>query len=164
MEMLLPSLSRSPPTTQWMTLKKAIKAEKAVSFSDVDADMLTLWSVSIPVSDDDDDDDEVPIYINNIPKDDKKKLKATTRLSKVFDTEMLEDTIHIIVQRPPPGNAPLLYSHNMFIHSLLTASNIVFHVCSTCHSSNSTRCPCSAPCSQLYSILGCFPSWHAIVG
>ncbi|KAF8923382.1 hypothetical protein BGZ58_003016, partial [Dissophora ornata] len=85
-------------------LKKAIKAEKAVSFSDVDADMLTLWRVAIPVSDDD-DDDEVPVYIDNIPKDDKKKLKATTKLSKVYDAELPEDTIHIIVQRPPPGNA-----------------------------------------------------------
>ncbi|GJJ79277.1 hypothetical protein EMPS_11638 [Entomortierella parvispora] len=41
-----------------------------------------------------------PIFINNIPEGDKKKLKATSKLSKVFATELPEDTIHIIVQRP----------------------------------------------------------------
>ncbi|KAF9155884.1 hypothetical protein BGX21_005445 [Mortierella sp. AD011] len=65
-----------------------------------------------PASDDDDDDDEeVPIYINNIPKDDKKKLKAASKLSKVFDTELPEDTIHIIVERtsPRPSYDPTLH-------------------------------------------------------
>lgn len=47
------------------TLKDAIKDKNAIAFADVNAKILTLWSVSIPVSDDD-DDDEVPIYINNI--------------------------------------------------------------------------------------------------
>lgn len=83
------------------TLKDAIKDKNAIAFADVDAKMLTLWSVSIPVSDDDDDDDdEVPIYTNNIPKDDRKKLKATRELRGVFGVEAAKNMIHIIVQRP----------------------------------------------------------------
>ncbi|KAF9342143.1 hypothetical protein BGX26_008250, partial [Mortierella sp. AD094] len=76
-------------------LKVAIKDKKANDFSDVDADKLTLWHVSIPVSDDD-DDDEVPIFINNIPKDDKKKLKPTRELSDVFGDMAAKNMIHII--------------------------------------------------------------------
>ncbi|KAF9349932.1 hypothetical protein BGX26_011839 [Mortierella sp. AD094] len=76
-------------------LKDLIKAKKANNFHDVDADDLILWRVSIP----DDDDDEQPILLENVPE--RKKLKATTKLSKVFDSELPEDTIHIIVQRPP---------------------------------------------------------------
>ena len=85
--------------------------------------MLTLWSVSIPVSDDD-DDDEVPVHINNTPKDDKKKLKATTKLSKVFGAELPEDTIHIIVQRPSPGNVALLLLHSLTAHEV-HCSNLI---------------------------------------
>ncbi|KAF9288478.1 hypothetical protein BGZ74_000909, partial [Mortierella antarctica] len=77
-------------------LKKAIKNQKAVAFADVDADMLMLWRVSIP----DDQDDDLPIPLDSVPE--KKKLKATTKLSKVFDTEPPEDTIHVLVQRPLP--------------------------------------------------------------
>jgi len=85
------------------SLKDSIKLKKTPRFDDVAADELTLWSVSIPVSDD--DDDEAPLYIDNILETDKKKLKATTKLSKVFGA-VPEDTIHIIVQRP--GNAAFL--------------------------------------------------------
>ncbi|KAF9537068.1 hypothetical protein EC957_008885 [Mortierella hygrophila] len=81
-------------------LKKLIRTEKTNAFSDIDADKLILWRVSIP-DDDDDDDDERPILIDNVPE--KKKLKATTKLSKVFDADLPEDTIHIIVHRPPSG-------------------------------------------------------------
>ncbi|KAG0071922.1 hypothetical protein BGZ92_004149 [Podila epicladia] len=79
-------------------LKKAIKTEKTNAFEGVDANNLILWSVSIPVSDDDDDDDEVPVYIDNIPKDGKKKLKATRELHGVFGDEAAKNMIHIIVQ------------------------------------------------------------------
>ncbi|KAG0276582.1 hypothetical protein BGZ97_010067, partial [Linnemannia gamsii] len=44
-------------------LKEEIKAKKTVAFSDIDADQLTLWRVSIPVGDDD-DDDEHPILLD----------------------------------------------------------------------------------------------------
>ncbi|KAF9375032.1 hypothetical protein CPC16_000939 [Podila verticillata] len=74
------------------TLKDAIKDKNAITFADVDAKMLTLWSVSIAVSDDDDDDE-----------DDRKKLKATRELRGVFVDEAAKNMIHIIVQRPPPA-------------------------------------------------------------
>ncbi|KAG0330828.1 hypothetical protein BG000_011422 [Podila horticola] len=75
---------------------RLIKAEKTNDFSDVDADKPTLWCVSI--SDDNGDDEEQRVLLDNVP--DKKKLMAATKLSNVFDTELPEDTIHIIVQRP----------------------------------------------------------------
>ncbi|KAI1288806.1 hypothetical protein EDD11_009648 [Mortierella claussenii] len=69
-------------------LKDEIKKKKSPRFDDVAADELTLWSVSIPIADDDDDDDdddELPIYINNMPKRDKKKLKAVANtVSEIF--------------------------------------------------------------------------------
>ncbi|KAI1294265.1 hypothetical protein EDD11_008201, partial [Mortierella claussenii] len=90
------------------SLKKAIKDEKAIAFADVDADMLTLWRVSIPVADDDDDDDELPILLNNIPKNDKKRLKAVAnKVTEVFGNEPAEKMILVIVQRPPPVQTPL---------------------------------------------------------
>ncbi|KAG9064921.1 hypothetical protein KI688_003183 [Linnemannia hyalina] len=70
-------------------LKKLIKAEN----------QLTHWRVSIP----DEDDNDLPVLLDSVPE--KKKLKATTRLLKVFDTELPDDTIHIIV--PPQVNAPV---------------------------------------------------------
>ncbi|KAF9325098.1 hypothetical protein BG006_011392 [Podila minutissima] len=82
-------------------LKGAIKAKKINDFSDVDADKLTLWRVSIS----DDDDSDLPIPFDSVL--DKKKLKATTKLSRVFIGELPEDTIHVIAQRPPPIHAPV---------------------------------------------------------
>ncbi|KAG0026520.1 hypothetical protein BGZ81_006298 [Podila clonocystis] len=58
-------------------LKDLIKAKKANTYSLVDADMLTLWRVSIPDADDNADDDELPILLDNISAKDRKKLKAT---------------------------------------------------------------------------------------
>ncbi|KAG0249979.1 hypothetical protein DFQ27_009685, partial [Actinomortierella ambigua] len=80
-------------------LKKLIKAKKAPRFDDVAADKLTLWRVSIPASE---DDDETSILIDNVTSDHKRKLSPLTRLTKVFPEELPEETIHIIVQRPPP--------------------------------------------------------------
>ncbi|KAG0196176.1 hypothetical protein BGX33_001959, partial [Mortierella sp. NVP41] len=80
-------------------LKDLIKAKQSPDFDDIVANSLTLWRVSIP---DDDDNDEHPILLDKVSE--KKKLKATTKLSKVFDTELPEDTIHVIVQRPPQGD------------------------------------------------------------
>ncbi|KAG0033750.1 hypothetical protein BGZ83_004264, partial [Gryganskiella cystojenkinii] len=85
-------------------LKVAIKLKKAPEFDNIAADKLILWKVSIPVSDDD-DDDEVPIHLNNIPKDEKnkpKKLKATRKLRDIFGDKADENMIHVIVERPQP--------------------------------------------------------------
>ncbi|KAG0028023.1 hypothetical protein BGZ82_008641 [Podila clonocystis] len=70
-------------------LKKAIKDEKTPRFDDD--------------NDDDNDDDDLPILLNNIPNDNKKKLKAVTnKVSDVFGNEPDEKMIHVIVQRPQP--------------------------------------------------------------
>ncbi|KAF9321514.1 hypothetical protein BG006_002609 [Podila minutissima] len=73
-------------------LKDLIKTKKAPRFDDVAADELTLWHVSVP----DDDDDDLPISLGSVPE--KKKLKATSKLSQVFIGELPDDTIHVIVQ------------------------------------------------------------------
>lgn len=83
-------------------LKKVIKTEKAPRFDDVAADELTLWRVSIPIVE---EDDELPILLDNVDDKVKKKLGPATRLSKVFPEDLPEETIQVIVQRPPPqGN------------------------------------------------------------
>lgn len=87
-------------------LKELIKTKKSPEFDDIAADKLTLWRVSIQIF----DDDEVPILLNNVTYKDKKKLSPVTRLYKVFPGALPEETIHIIVQRPPPGNAATLFS------------------------------------------------------
>ncbi|KAG0345653.1 hypothetical protein BGZ54_005466, partial [Gamsiella multidivaricata] len=74
-------------------LKDLIKTKKSPRFNDVASDELTLWRVSIPVADDNnddndddnDDDDDLPILLTDIPKNDKKKLKAAMqKVSEVF--------------------------------------------------------------------------------
>ncbi|KAF9157252.1 hypothetical protein DFQ26_008943, partial [Actinomortierella ambigua] len=88
------------PTKTVDHLKDLIKAKQSPDFDDIVAKSLTLWRVSI--DDDDDDDDEQPIVLDSILE--KKKLKATRKLSEVFEGPLLKntDTIHIIVQLPPP--------------------------------------------------------------
>ncbi|KAF9536711.1 hypothetical protein EC957_009922 [Mortierella hygrophila] len=80
-------------------LKDHIKTKISDTFNGVDAKDLTLWRVSIP---DDDGDDEVPIVLDNVDNKDKKKLRSTRGLSEVSPSKPPNDTIHVIVQRPPP--------------------------------------------------------------
>ncbi|KAF9352561.1 hypothetical protein BGX34_012097 [Mortierella sp. NVP85] len=93
-------------------LKDAIKDKKLLSskFNDIAADGLTLWRVSIPVKEEDEDDDEndddeedPPIMLDSVPE--KKKLRSTSKISRVFRAELPEETIHVIVQLPQSGNA-----------------------------------------------------------
>jgi len=84
-------------------LKKLIKTEKSPEFDDIAADKLTLWSVSIPVTGDD-----IPIQLDQVTDTDKKKLDPTDDIADVFPDKPPKKTIHIIVQRPPQGNANLL--------------------------------------------------------
>ncbi|KAF8923749.1 hypothetical protein BGZ47_004528, partial [Haplosporangium gracile] len=81
-------------TTTVGELKKLIRSEKAHRFDDVATNELTLWRVCIA----DDDDDDLSVLLDSVPG--KKKLKVTTRLLEVFDTELPDDTIHVIIQRP----------------------------------------------------------------
>ncbi|KAF9307972.1 hypothetical protein BG003_011801 [Podila horticola] len=78
-------------------LKKLIKTENTNDFSDIDASKLTLWRVSIPITD---DDDEIPIMLNNVNSN-KKRLHPAICLLKVFPEGLPEETVHIIIQRPP---------------------------------------------------------------
>jgi hypothetical protein len=87
-------------------LKDLIKTKKTPEFDDIAADKLALWRVSIP--DADDVDDDLPVLLLNISDNDKKKLKATRELSDVFNEKPAKRMIHILVQRPPPGNPYLL--------------------------------------------------------
>ncbi|KAF9280540.1 hypothetical protein BGZ74_002571, partial [Mortierella antarctica] len=75
-------------------LKGLIKAEKTNDFSDVDADRLTLWHVSIP-------NDNQGSAITSDALDGKAKLNPMTHLSKLFPENPDDDT-YIVVQRPPP--------------------------------------------------------------
>ncbi|KAF8905927.1 hypothetical protein BGZ58_006349, partial [Dissophora ornata] len=78
-------------------LKDLIKAKKTIEFSDVDADKLTLWRVSMPITR---DNDEMPILLSNFTKGNKEKLHPADDLSDVFEETPPKKTIHIIVQRP----------------------------------------------------------------
>jgi len=91
---------------------------------DIAAKDLTLWHVSIPV-DYDDDDDRIPIVLDNVNNKDKKKLRETRELSEVFPAKPPKNTIHIIVQRPPRGNASFFHLNytlnvSLFIILILT--------------------------------------------
>ncbi len=81
-------------------LKDEIKAKQSPDFDDIVANKLTLWRVSIPL----------------LPKKDRKcislidvatkdELDEIDDLFEVFDEPLPKKTIHIIVQRPPQGNA-----------------------------------------------------------
>ncbi|KAI8357233.1 hypothetical protein B0O80DRAFT_309545 [Mortierella sp. GBAus27b] len=83
-------------------LKKLIKAKETNQFSDVDANQLTLWKVCIAIT----DNEELPILLDRL--NEKKKLGPATRISKVFTEELPEETVHIVVQRPPQVHAPVL--------------------------------------------------------
>ncbi|KAG0010902.1 hypothetical protein BGZ81_002492, partial [Podila clonocystis] len=97
-----------PPNDNVDDLKNLIKTKKTPEFEDVAADKLTLWKVSIPII----DGNEIPILLDDFNKEDKKKLGPATRLSKVFLEGLPEETVNIIVQRPPPAadqNAPISF-------------------------------------------------------
>ncbi|KAF9319144.1 hypothetical protein BG006_003044, partial [Podila minutissima] len=73
-------------------LKDLIKTKKSPRFDDVTTNELTIWHVSIPIT----EDCEIPILLNNVTSD-KKKLGPATRLSKVFFKELPEETVHVIL-------------------------------------------------------------------
>jgi len=86
-------------------LKDVIKVKKTNEFSDVDADKLTLWKVSIPL---------VPLHerkpIVLTEHKSATELDPTDDISDVFKETPPKKTIHIIVQRPPPrGNVNALF-------------------------------------------------------
>ena len=81
-------------------MKLILNGDQAPAFRDVAAKDLILWKVLIRIA----DDEDLPILLNNIPKTDKKRLKAVTNtVFDVFGNAPDGKMIHIIVQRPPPG-------------------------------------------------------------
>ena len=73
-------------------LKEAIKLENAPEFDDIAADRLTLWRVSVPAV----PDKNVCVSLNSVAE--KEELAtASAKLFKVFDYELPEEAIHIIV-------------------------------------------------------------------
>jgi hypothetical protein len=81
-------------------LKKLIKTEKTNDFSDVDADKLTLWRVSIPVVA---ANKHKPIVLTEINST--TELDPTDDVSEIFPKEPPKKTIRLIIQRPLQGNA-----------------------------------------------------------
>ena len=81
-------------------LKKLIKSEKTPRFDDVAADELTLWRVSIPV---DSPGKRKPVVLSE--DESATELDPMDDISDVFKKTPPKKTIHIIVQRPPLGNA-----------------------------------------------------------
>ncbi|KAF9921611.1 hypothetical protein BGZ67_000357, partial [Mortierella alpina] len=78
-------------------LKKLIKIEKAHDFNDIDANSLTLWKVSVPVSD---DEEEAPFRLDALSE--KKKLNPRNDISAVFGDEPPKKSDLVVVQRPSP--------------------------------------------------------------
>ncbi|KAF9943784.1 hypothetical protein BGZ72_003406, partial [Mortierella alpina] len=78
-------------------LKDAIKTKKTNAFSDVDADQLTLWRVSIPYNA---ANKHQPVLLSAI--DFPTELDPTDDISDVFSQQPPRKTIHIVVQRPVP--------------------------------------------------------------
>ncbi|KAG9061138.1 hypothetical protein KI688_007768 [Linnemannia hyalina] len=83
-------------------LKDLIKAKKANAYSDVDADVLTLWRVSIPI---DPPNKRKPIVLTEVQS--AAELDPTDDVSDVFEGTPPKKTIHLIVQRPSPVHAPV---------------------------------------------------------
>ncbi|KAI8595763.1 hypothetical protein EDD21DRAFT_408870 [Dissophora ornata] len=81
-------------------LRDLIKAKQTVALSDVNASELMLWHVSVLITDDGQD---FPILQDALNPN---KPRPTSKLSSVFGKHVPEDSIHIIVQRPPPAQSP----------------------------------------------------------
>ncbi|KAG8792738.1 hypothetical protein FRC16_011281 [Serendipita sp. 398] len=81
-------------------LKELIKAKKSNTFSDIDADALTLYHVNIT----DDDDLERTLdqlFSSGSPPE---RLKPTRKLSTVFSGTPPEERVHILVVPPETGS------------------------------------------------------------
>ncbi|KAI7825711.1 hypothetical protein BC939DRAFT_124815 [Gamsiella multidivaricata] len=88
-----------PSTETVYILKSLIKAKKTPKFDDLAADNLTLWRVSVPVVA---ASIRSAVFLNEI--DSKTELSPTNDVSDVFPNTPAKKTVHIIVQRPRPGN------------------------------------------------------------
>ncbi|KAF9163381.1 hypothetical protein BGX20_001338 [Mortierella sp. AD010] len=84
-------------------LKKKIKEEKQIAFSNIDADTLILWHVSIPST------PKRQITLGNLTDKEKATKKPeeledpTIEISEVFGLSPAKRTIHVIVIDPRQG-------------------------------------------------------------
>lgn len=78
-------------------LKEAIKEKTRVGFDESDARSLTLFKVDIP------DDDDLEENANQLLTTEPKALRATVKLSKLYEAAPPEEMVHILVQHPNNG-------------------------------------------------------------
>ncbi|KAG0197232.1 hypothetical protein BGX28_009258 [Mortierella sp. GBA30] len=77
-------------------LKELIRTKMAVQFSDIDANQLTLWKISIPIVA---EEKHKVISLDCLVSKD--ELLPSDELPEVFGDNPLKKTIHILVHRPP---------------------------------------------------------------
>jgi Crinkler effector protein N-terminal domain len=82
------------PTKTVGALKKAIKEEKKHAFRNVDADILLIWEVSIPV------DGNLKKNLNNLKLADGRSLSPVDELLEVFSGEVTKKHVHIVIKVP----------------------------------------------------------------
>jgi len=113
-------LSSTPPDEPQTVedLRTIIYASKRSWFLEMEAENLILWSVAFPLAL---DNQYLPISLDNVPS--AIKLAPIQKLSDIFPKMPPQDTIHIIVQGPPTGNA---YA-NTKAFPRLTAKLVVWH-------------------------------------
>ena len=95
-------------------LKKAIKLENAPRLDDIAAHELTLYKVSIP--DDDNLLQTLSDMMLNVGDGCVTKLRATTRLSKVFPDGVEDEHVHILAQKPGTCHTPSDCFHSLRIY------------------------------------------------
>ncbi|KAF9307970.1 hypothetical protein BG003_011799, partial [Podila horticola] len=79
-------------------LKNLIKARNNNAFSDIDADKLTLWRVSLPVVT---ANRNKPIILTEIEST--TVLDPTDEISDIFEDQLPKKTVNVIIQRPLQG-------------------------------------------------------------
>src|SRR4030081_1617219 len=95
-------------------LRKAIKEKKKPEFDHIPADSLVLWDVKIPL------DENLKEAVDKLGLVDKKSLAPFITLSNVVPHQPIDGHLHIVVDRPPPGElyllAALKYFHEFHSH------------------------------------------------
>jgi Crinkler effector protein N-terminal domain len=78
-------------------LKKAIKAKASQTFRDFDYKSLVIWKSFVTY------DKNLKENVERLDLDYNKSLKPLDSLSDIFSSELEKKSVHVIVERPPPG-------------------------------------------------------------